>query len=195
MFLPEILMNEFQNAEIINKKNESRRLIADKKILVDKDESKDSPSGYWGFKPLAISIYLLILGSIITLWDANRRRHYKTFDSLLLVSTGLAGLIVCFLMFFSSHPLVKWNLNLLWLNPLNIIVGGLIWIKSTEMRRIIFFYQIFNIFLYVGALFAFALSIQSFNVATFPILVLMLMRSTRWFAYTKHKLYKRRDLR
>jgi hypothetical protein len=98
-------------------------------------------------------------------------------------------------MFFSSHPLVKSNLNLLWLNPLNIVFGILIWVKDTQVRRLIFFYQIFNIILLVGALFAFALSIQSFNLAVFPILVLMLMRSSRWFAYTKHKLYKRRELR
>ena len=57
------------------------------------------------------------------------------------------------------------------------------------------FYQIFNMALLVAAFIAFALSIQSFNIATFPILVLMLMRSSRWFAYTKHKLYKRRELR
>jgi hypothetical protein len=196
MFLPEILMNEFQTAEIINIKGESRKLVSDKKILVNKDLSiVETQKSIWDFKPITISLLLLIIGTIITFWDVNRKRHLKTFDSILQIATGLGGIIVFFLMFFSTHPLVKWNLNILWLNPLNIILGILIWIKSTRLRRILFFYQIFNIVLLISTLVAFALSVQTFNVATFPIVVLLMIRSTRWFAYTKHKLYKRRDIK
>lgn len=196
MFLPEVLMTELQTGQIVEKNNQLRKVVADKVVLVSKDDSKDDTTKE-GFatKPLAVTIALLLLGTVITLWDYSRKRHYKTFDSVLMIVTGLTGIVVMFLMFFSSHPLVKSNLNLLWLNPLNIVYGVLIWIKDTKVRRMIFFYQMFNIILLVGALFAFALSIQSFNLAVFPILVLMLMRSSRWFAYTKHKLYKRRDLR
>lgn len=196
MFLPEVLMSELQTGQIVEKNNQSRKLVSDKVALVIKDESKEE-NAKEGFatKPLAVAIALLLLGTVITLWDYSRKRHFKTFDSVLMIVTGLTGIVVMFLMFFSSHPLVKSNLNLLWLNPLNIVFGILIWVKDTQVRRLIFFYQIFNIILLVGALFAFALSIQSFNLAVFPILVLMLMRSSRWFAYTKHKLYKRRELR
>jgi hypothetical protein len=196
MFLPEVLMSELQTGQIVEKNNLSRKLVSDKVALVIKDESKEE-NAKEGFatKPLAVAIALLLLGTVITLWDYSRKRHFKTFDSVLMIVTGLTGIVVMFLMFLSSHPLVKSNLNLLWLNPLNIVFGILIWVKDTQVRRLIFFYQIFNIILLVGALFAFALSIQSFNLAVFPILVLMLMRSSRWFAYTKHKLYKRRELR
>ena len=196
MFLPEVLMTEFQTAQIINFKGENRKLVSRKNTLVTKNESTESHSTtFWAFKPLSISIFLLIIGVIISLWNTKRRRLLKSFDSVLLITTGIAGFIVFFLMVFSTHPLVKLNLNILWLNPLNIILGILIWIKSTQLRRILFFYQIFNIALLIGALCAFALSIQSFNVASFPIIVLMIMRCTNWFAYTKRKLYKRRDLK
>lgn len=196
MFLPEVLMNEFQTAQIINTKGESRKLVSEKSTLITKNESLETGSDtFWTFKPLSISLFLLIVGALITLWDTKRRRHLKSFDSLLLITTGIAGFIIFFLMFFSTHPLVKLNLNILWLNPLNIIIGILIWIKSSELRRVLFFYQLFNITLLIGALFAFALSIQSFNVAAFPIIALLIMRSTSWFAYTKRKLYKRRGLK
>jgi len=195
MFLPEVLMNEFETAQIKDFKGQSRKLISDKKVLVNKDESKSNVDDQWYFKPLPLSILLLLIGVAITVWDTTRRRHLKWFDTILLTATGLAGIIVLFLMFVSSHPLVKMNLNLLWLNPLNIVVGGLIWIRSTKIRRIIFFYQTFNITLYIGALFAFALSIQSINITCFPLIVLLIIRSTSWFAYTKHKLYKRRDIK
>jgi len=196
MFLPEVLMNELQAAQIISPNGQSRKLVYDKYVLVDKVETKEeNNSSSWSYKPLNISIVLLLMGSLITLWDVSRKRHLKIFDSALLIVTGLAGLIVFYLMFFSLHPLVKYNLNLLWLNPLNIITGTLIWIKSVTLRRILFFYQIFNMVLLIGALFAFALSVQSFNIAAFPLIVLLLIRSTRWFDYTKRKLYKRSDLK
>jgi hypothetical protein len=68
----------------------------------------------------------------------------------------------------------------------------LIWIKP--LRKILFYYQILNILLLVGALFAFALSAQAFNLATFPIIVLLLMRSTSWFDLTKKKIFKTRKI-
>ena len=196
MFLPEMLMNEFQTAQIIGFNHQSRKLISEKKVLIDKDETKsDTETTFWLFKPLSVSILLLLIGSVITLWDVNRKRHLKWFDTALLTATGLAGFIVFFLMVFSTHPLVKMNLNLLWLNPINFLIGILIWIKSTRLRRYIFFYEIFNITLFIGALFSFALSIQSINITCFPIIVLLIIRSTSWFAYTKRKLYKRRELK
>ena len=196
MFLPEVLMNEFQTAEVVDVKGESRKLVLDKKNLVNKDVSKvEVEKSFFDFKPISVSLFLLIVGVIVTFWDVSRKRHLKAFDSAMQIITGLGGVVIFFLMFFSTHPLVKWNLNILWLNPLNILLGILIWIKSTRLRRVLFFYQIFNIVLLVSTLFAFALSVQTFNVATFPIVVLLMMRSTRWFAYTKHKLYKRRDIK
>jgi hypothetical protein len=107
---------------------------------------------------------------------------------LILAITGIGGIIAFYLMFFSVHPLVKSNLNLLWLNPVNIIVALLIWIRP--MRTVLFYYQIVNILLLVGALIAFAVSTQVFNIASFPIIVLLIMRSTSWFALTKRKLFK-----
>jgi len=86
--------------------------------------------------------------------------------------------------------LVRNNLNLLWLNPLNLLASILIWIKP--MRKSIFVYQMFNLGLLVLALIAMALSFQSFNIATYPIIALLLVRYARWFVRTKHK-FDRKD--
>ena len=66
-----------------------------------------------------------------------------------------------------------------------------IWKK--KIRKPLFLFQIPNILLLVGALITFPLSIQDFNVATFPLIVLFLMRASHWFARTKRKLYSKRD--
>jgi hypothetical protein len=196
MFLPEKLMGEFQSAQIVSTTNQTRKLISERKVLVAKDESKiQNKEEFWLYKPMNVALVLLIIGTIVTLWDVQRRRHLKWLDSLLFIITGLTGFILLFLMFVSSHPLVKMNLNILWLNPLNVALGILMWIKDTRLRRMLFFYQIFNISLYIIALFVFALSIQAINIVCFPLIVLLLFRATSWFAYTKRRLYKRRDLK
>ena len=190
MFLPEALMTEFQQAQIYLPNGQTKKLVSDKNTLVNKNVVSESTSG-WSIKPLTVSLILLIIGTLITIWDLFRRRHYKLFDSFLYIVTGLGGLIAAYLMFFSTHPLVKMNLNLLWLNPLNLVVGILMW--NRKLRIPLFFYQFLNIMFLVGALIAFALSVQIFNIAVFPIIVLMLMRSTSWVAYLKRRIYKHKS--
>jgi len=192
MFLPEVLMNEFETAQIQTSKGQIRKLVTEKKILVNKKETT-TINDSWIYKPTTLFIVLLLIGMCLTIWDIKeRKRHIKFFDTLILAISGIGGIIAFYLMFISLHPLVRSNLNLLWLNPLNLIVAVMMWIKP--MRKVLFYYEIVNILLLVGALLAFALSIQSFNLAAFPLIVLLLMRSTSWFALTKIRIFKKKSL-
>jgi len=189
MFLPEVLMTQFQTAEINSRDGKTAKFVSERKILVQKTDLSESNDS-WLSKPMTFSIFLFIIGTIITIWDTKRRYYYKPFDAALFGITGLAGLIVSYLTFFSVHPLVQANLNILWLNPLNLIVVALFWIR--RLRVALFFYLIVNAVILLAALFAFALSAQSINVAAFPIIILLLMRSVSWVALTKKKIYRRR---
>lgn len=189
MFLPENLLNEFQTAQVYSSTGQIRNLVTQKNILVNKNDTTVA-NDPWLFKPIAISLFFLVLGIILTVWDVKEgRRHFKMFDTFILFITGLGGVIAFYLMFFSLHPLVRSNLNLLWLNPLNIILAFSIWIKP--LRLTLFIYQLVNFLFLLGALIVFAISLQTFNIATFPIIVLLLLRSTSWFALTKRKIFKR----
>ena len=189
MFLPEVLMTQFQTAEINSRDGKTAKFVSERKSLVQKTDLSESNDS-WLSKPMTFSIFLFIIGTIITIWDTKRRYYYKPFDAALFGITGLAGLIVSYLTFFSVHPLVQANLNILWLNPLNLIVVALFWIR--RLRVALFFYLIVNAVILLAALFAFALSAQSINVAAFPIIILLLMRSVSWVALTKKKIYRRR---
>jgi len=189
MFLPVNLLNEFQTAQVYSSNGQIRNLVTQKNILVNKNDTTVA-NDPWLFKPTAISLFFLVLGIILTVWDVKEgRRHFKMFDTFILFITGLGGVIAFYLMFFSLHPLVKSNLNLLWLNPLNIILAFSIWIKP--LRLTLFIYQLVNFLFLLGALIVFAISLQTFNIATFPIIVLLLLRSTSWFALTKRKIFRR----
>lgn len=195
MFLPETLMNALQSAEIHDKTNGTRKLITDRKILINKSNDKETIMPF-EVKPIVVSIILLIIGLIISIGDYIKQQyqkpHTKLFDSIILITTGLAGVIILYLMLFSSHPLVQNNLNILWLNPLNIFLGIIMWFP--RFRTPVFFYEIVNIFLLVGGLISFALSSQVFNQAAFPIIVLLLVRSASWSVYLSRRMFKRRSV-
>lgn len=188
MFLPENLMYEFQTAKIISPTGQVRNLVSHKNTLVTRTEiAEQIPSVF--SKPLSISIIVLLIGLALTLWDhKSGKPKSRIFDTVLLTITGIGGLIAFYLMFFSIHPLVKSNMNLLWLNPLNLVVAVLIWIKRARVA--LFYYQLVNILLLTGALLAFSLSEQAFNIATFPLIVLLLVRTTSWFDLTKKRIIK-----
>jgi len=192
MFLPEILMKEMQTVRILASNGTTRNLVSENNILVDKVPEK--PEVFtWFSEPMLMCTLLLIIGIFITVWDTKRKRHYKPFDSALLIVSGITGLIVFYLMFFSVHPLVKYNYNLLWLNPLNLLAGIMLWFR--RFRFIVFYFQLLNILLLVGALIVFALTLQELNVATFPLIVLLLIRSTSWFAIKKSKQKKNKEVK
>ncbi len=191
MFLPEVLMAEFQSGQIADPKTGIRKLVSDKIVLVNKKNEVEK-STFWLFKPFSVSLILLIVGVLLSFWDISRKRVFKPFDTGLLILTGLGGVIIAFLMFFSVHPLVRQNLNILWMNPLNLILAFVLWIRP--LRKGMFYYQIFNMLLLVGALFSFALSSQVFNDACFPLIVLLIIRTTSWFAITKRRIYRNRNL-
>lgn len=186
MFLPEVLMNEFQMAQVVNMSTkETRNLVASKNVLVNV-ETEQIEEGSWMTKPLVIFLVVMLVVVLLSAFEINNKHYYKILDSTLLMVTGITGIIVFYLMFVSSHPLVKYNLNILWLNPLNVVAAILIW--SKRFRIPMFIYQIVNIGLLILALIAFALSFQNFNVASFPLIVMILVRYSSWVVRTKHKL-------
>lgn len=189
LFLPEVLMNEFERAKIITKNNENNRnLVKETRIIVNSDVT-ESQSSMLITKPFVVFSALLLLGILLSLYEQRTKKYYTILDSILLLGTGLAGIIVFYLMFISLHPLVKNNLNILWLNPFNIVAAVLIWIKP--LRVYMFVYQIFNIMLLVLSLIALALSMQDFNAAVFPQIVLIFIRYSLWVVRIKHRIFRK----
>ena len=67
---------------------------------------------------IAIALAIIIIGT--TVRECVKKKNYWWFDAILLVLTGLPGLIL-FAMIFSQHPTVQINFQILILNPLNLI--------------------------------------------------------------------------
>lgn len=177
-FLPENLKDYFQKADIIsfgeNKTN--RKLIDEVHVLVD-PVSEPEKHASWITNPFTVTLLWLLLGLAMTFMKTKRSVTSKLFDSVLFFVTGLAGVIISFFMIFSVHPLVGSNWNLLWLNPLNIIVAFLIWFHKPD--KLLLFYHALNILLILIYVLVVAFFMHSIVFAGVPVMLLLLIRSYR----------------
>lgn len=186
-FLPEDLMDEFSEAQIKSSSGSWRPLIKSETVLVHKRDEAE-PKQTLLQLPAVVSLIILLIGLMITYVEFVKKRNWKWIDSLLLIITGLAGLIVFYLMFFSVHPLVQSNFNILWINPVSVVIGIMLWIKY--FNKVTYYFQITNALLLLGALIVFFVGIQQINVASVPLILLLLVRSVFWIYKEKVKLVK-----
>lgn len=187
MFLPEVMMSQLQLATIITNNKHQRNLVSDRNVLVNSTPVPEQKLKIRDM-PMTFFIIVLILAIAVMIYEYVRRTYFKAIDFVLLFVTGLIGWLLMFLMVVSTHPLVNYNLNILWLNPFNLIAAFFLW--SRKYKPYLFVYQLLNMLALVLAMLVLALSIQSINAAVFPILVLLLLRYSRWVVRTKHKLYR-----
>ena len=186
MFLPEVLCREFGAVKIIAPDGTTRSLVNAEKIIVSRQDSIVK-TNYLQL-PITVTLTVLLLGVLLIFYEKRRKKYYKIIDSVLLIVSGLAGVIIFYLMFFSVHPLVHSNFNLLWCNPLNVLVGLFLW--NRKLRSVINYFQLANVLLFFGALLVFVLSVQALNVAFIPLIVLLLVRSVNWIMKKSKKLKK-----
>ncbi len=183
MFLPEVLSKEMSEVVIVDNDTLARNLIKDERIIISRKEEVETVN-YLKMPLLATSLVLLA-GLLLTLFEYRMKKYFTLVDSLLYIIAGFAGIILFYLMFFSIHPLVKSNINLLWCNPLSILLGILIWFRKA--LKIVNVWQIVNIVFFLIVLFVGAMGIQTINTAFIPLILLLLIRAF-WWLHFKRKL-------
>ena len=83
-----------------------------------------------------ISIIIPLILTLISLFYTIKKKRYIPYLSqIILFTSGIVGIIISYLWFFSHHPLVNDNMNLLWCNPLNIILAILLFIRKKIIIR------------------------------------------------------------
>ncbi len=181
MFLPEVLYKSYDGAKIVDPSGTETPFISEERYLVEKRDELQKSTLF--SKPIFVTVLMLLIGLIITFWENKKKKQYKIFDFLLLLITGIAGLIVFYLMFFSIHPLVKSNFNLMWCNPLNIIASVLLFTR--KIKKVLKAYFLIYFVMIVVAFIVAVLKVQIFNIAFLPVMGLMLVRILYWFKFQK----------
>ncbi len=140
----------------------------------------------WYLTPLAAALLILTL-AVVASWYP---RFGKWFDTALFSIQFIAGCIIAFLVFISTHEATSPNLLLLWLNPLCILGVILPLIKSAKRAEYLYFFANFAL-LIVLIILAPALG-RGMNVAFWPLIVADILRSVEHINKTSktNKAYK-----
>ena len=115
-FLPANLCYDFDHATV-ERQGETRPLV--QRHVVLSPLAQQPVRSAFPLSPLACTLLLLLVSVAIFVMEWRRQRIMVWWDGLLMLLTGLTGLILL-LMFFSAHPATSSNLQILVLNPLSL---------------------------------------------------------------------------
>jgi hypothetical protein len=191
LFLPVELCRTLDSSAVCLPNGELRPIvaasqhIASQRQKADNDESEKATSTPLWTRPVVVCSALFLLSLVIALprlreirarWDSRYRDFekrpaeavFRLFFGLLFLVAALGGCLVAMLVFFSVHPCVSPNWNIVWLHPLHFIaVIGFIKGDNTGFYSA---YHSLNFMVLTVFLLAFFFLPQSFDLANLPII-------------------------
>ncbi len=124
----------------------------------------------WPLTPLAVGLYIFAISLIVSFSKGGR-----IFDSIYFGMLFLAGLVITFLVFVSTHEALSPNLLLLWLNPFCVLGAILPWIKKAKKAEMWYFFV--NFALLIALAVAAPVLGRAMNAAFWPLIAADAVRS------------------
>lgn len=155
MFLPESYM------ESLTERFDGKFLGKKEYILTEAKELK-RPFVTPGF------VFWMLLGFIVFLFIKGHVKTYKTVTFTISLLSGIVGLVIVFLWFFTDHDTTINNFNLLWANPLNLVFYAF-------PKKIKIYYTKANSILLLLLLLFWWLIPQQLPVAAIPFVIILLL--------------------
>lgn len=140
MFAPFYLLSYVRNAQIVTP-TATRNLVLSEGYLEPFTDNISTPG--FVLSPLVCAIILLIITVLIVVMEWKRKEIVWIWDLFFFGLQGIAGIIIFFLMFFSSHPTVNSNWLFVLFNPIPLIY--LPWMIYKDIKRKKDIYHYINI--------------------------------------------------
>ncbi len=175
MFIPMLLMDAVAGATITTDST-TTRLVKATTVPIDKStEGNVRPPTPWYLSPMTVAVLVLALTLMVTWRDWHRHDVARWFDTILFSAGGLAGCLLFFLIFFSTHEATSPNINIAWLNPLLLLLAILPWFKKT--RNAARWLHALNALVVALLMLAWPWQPQVGNFAFFPLMTALVTRS------------------
>ena len=175
MFIPMLLMDAVAGATITTDST-TTRLVKATTVPIDKStEGNVRPPTPWYLSPMTVAVLVLALTLMVTWRDWRRHDVARWFDTVLFSAGGLAGCLLFFLIFFSTHEATSPNINIAWLNPLLLLLAILPWFKKT--RNAARWLHALNALVVALLMLAWPWQPQVGNFAFFPLMTALVTRS------------------
>lgn len=173
MFLPQILSENLKRVKNIKLK---QNLIQESEPLISFDRTENA---FIKHLHPTLLFYLLFLSFLMLFFKHQKLLAHISICIYIII--GLIGLGLVFMWFGTHHIYTKSNWNILWLNPLYLVLV----LKSYLLRK----YLIpFLSFLGLSTLIACPVIPQAFNPAIIPLIgILMLMNLNLWLRFNPAK--------
>ena len=124
--------------------------------------------------PLLTNFILSLIIILITLINYKNNSWTKSLDFLISLFTGLIGLLIVYLWFFSNHFAAAQNYNLLWAFPLNF--GIIYFIFKDKIPRWTIGYLKFLIILISLLFLHWVTNVQKYNITLLSIFIALIIR-------------------
>ncbi len=169
MFLPDYIESGFDHA-IVKKDSISAPLVREKKIIYEthlQAGERSLPHPLYVFGALAV----IAVG--LGIWDLKRRKLSIWFDAALFGVTGLIGVLLFLLWFFTDHKAAANNLNILWALPTHLAALAMFgkkpgWLKGYFLAVVV----VEGLLLVTWKVLP-----QQLNVSLIPVVIALLVRA------------------
>lgn len=178
MFLPEYIFEFFEETTF---KTTGAPLVKESHIIYKKRD-KDHSSAFLT-RPLFVFSILSLLILFITYRDFKTNSRSKVLDLILFNSTGLIGVLLCFLWFATDHTATANNYNLLWAFPLSLFCT-LQLLKRNPKQWFIGYLKLLVVMLCLLTL-HWSIGVQRFAPVLVPLLIALVVRYMYLIRYYK----------
>ena len=170
MYLPDYVYQVFKKSTLfIN--NQPNALIKKEVTLLDFKEVEQKTSI---LNPLLIFSLIAFIGIFITFKDFKNTKRNKVLDFTLLFTSGILGVLILFLWFFTDHATAPNNFNFLWAFAPNLILAFLLVKKNQPKWMHAYFKTLLVLLVLIPVLWI--LKVQLFPLAAIPLLILLFVR-------------------
>lgn len=166
MYLPDYVLAGFKNG-----KNGNTTLVLKEETLIN---HKPIVVKSVFFNPYLIISILSLLGIFITYKDFRNNKRTKVVDFLSFFVSGILGVLIVFLWFFTNHSTTPNNFNFLWAFAPNIVVAFLL-LKNTKTAWLNYYFTVLLVFLGIIPIIWLS-SIQVFHLSLLPFLAFLFLR-------------------
>lgn len=169
MFLP-LDMKEGLSEAVINRNGKMTPLLQNPEVILDFEPPVVKQNFF--ISPVFVFTLLFIIVMILPAVFKSRKANTLIDIFIFLVFSVLAVLMI-FFNFFTDHQQMRWNLNIIWLNPfiLACLIALLLKKAGSVWFRIVFFISVSFLVLQL-------VLPQAFNFAIFPLVLILLVRSS-----------------
>ncbi len=176
MFLPDWVKFGFESAIVVNN-NKIKPLVKSSYYIYQPPKNNNKINKLT--TPISVFTFLAIVIAFISWFGMKRKKMYYGIDFILLLITGIIGIIVFFAWTATQHAATALNFNIWWAFPLHFFVAFIILIKPRwRLLKIYFGFTALALLILLAGWFFLP---QELHIAAYPLAIIYAIRSALFY--------------